>query len=444
MTRGDSSIGSQLADVLNRDCHCVAVNKEILRKSLAAHLRDSGLPDKLLDVHSHLFADSPVFLWQGHVDSMTELIHAVETVASNAAYRDAILDVAPQSARQDFGPRGVFFGYDFHLGGKGPQLIEINTNAGGVLLNVFLSAAQQACCSEVITFFGDQTEIAAAEADLVAMFQKEWRLQRPTEPLRTVAIVDHAPDRQFLYPEFLLFQSLFERHGIHAIIVDPSEFTIQEGVLWAGGFKIDLVYNRLTDFYFQAKESACLQEAYEKGMAVFTPSPYVYAMYADKRNLITLSDPIRLKELGIDDRTISTLSRSIPTTVLVTRDNAEQLWIDRRRNFFKPVTGFGSRGAYRGAKLTRRVWQEIVASEYVAQSIVPPNERQLIVNGRELSLKLDIRCVVYQGKIQQLSARLYRGQTTNLRTEGGGLATVFSTPRLSPAPNYQAESKIGD
>jgi len=33
--------------------------------------------------------------------------------------------------------------------------------------------------------------------------------------------------------------------------------------------------------------------------------------------------------------------------------------------------------------------------------------------------------VTYNGKVQQLSARLYQGQTTNLRTEGGGLATVF-------------------
>jgi hypothetical protein len=28
--------------------------------------------------------------------------------------------------------------------------------------------------------------------------------------------------------------------------------------------------------------------------------------------------------------------------------------------------------------------------------------------------------------VQQISARLYRGQTTNLRTPGGGLATVFA------------------
>jgi D-alanine-D-alanine ligase-like ATP-grasp enzyme len=37
--------------------------------------------------------------------------------------------------------RGVFMGYDFHLSAGGPQLIEINTNAGGGLLNAYLLAA---------------------------------------------------------------------------------------------------------------------------------------------------------------------------------------------------------------------------------------------------------------------------------------------------------------
>lgn len=41
--------------------------------------------------------------------------------------------------------------------------------------------------------------------------------------------------------------------------------------------------------------------------------------------------------------------------------------------FFKPVSGFGSRGAYRGEKLTKRVWADILASQYVAQAMVRPS-----------------------------------------------------------------------
>jgi len=421
-------MADQLAEALNKDCYCIAVNKEVLHSSLEAHLRDSGLPEGLLDRNSHIFADSPVFLQQDHLQEMERLILAVERVTRNRAYREEVLSTAPVPTHRNFGPRGVFFGYDFHLGANGPQLIEINTNAGGVLLNLYLASAQQACCDEVIGFFGGRTKFADVENELIAMFKEEFKSQRPDKTLHTIAIVDKEPSTQFLYPEFLLFKSLFERHGFEAIIADPKDFTIEERTLRLGEQKIDLVYNRLTDFYLETPDSECLLEAYQNGIAVFTPSPYIYALYADKRNLPLLSDSNRLKELGVEKEAIDALSNSLPTTVTVTKDNADQLWAHRKKLFFKPATGHGSRGAYRGAKLTRRVWEDIKNADYVAQAMVPPSERQLIINGKKESLKLDIRCVAYNGKIQQLSARLYQGQTTNLRTEGGGLATVFSIP----------------
>lgn len=419
---------SQLAEALNRDCYCIAVDKEALHSSLEAHLRDSGLPEQLLDASSHRFADSPVFLQHAHLQEMQQLIRAVENVTHNSAYRDTVLAVAPAAARQDLGPRGVFFAYDFHLGAEGPQLIEINTNAGGVLLNQYLASAQKACCAEVTNFFGGKAKFADVENELLAMFKEEWQSQCPGETLHTIAIVDNDPSTQFLYPELLLFQSLFERHGIEAIIADPKDFSIKENTLRLNGQKVDMVYNRLTDFYLEGRDSACLLDAYQKGIAVFTPSPYVYALYADKRNLTLLSDSDRLREFGVEEEAIRALGRSLPTTVNVTKDNAAELWTNRKRLFFKPTTGYGSRGAYRGAKLTRRVWENIINADYIAQDMVPPSERQLIINGEKRSLKLDIRCVTYNGNIQQLSARLYQGQTTNLRTEGGGLATVFPTP----------------
>jgi hypothetical protein len=39
-------------------------------------------------------------------------------------------------------------------------------------------------------------------------------------------------------------------------------------------------------------------------------------------------------------------------------------------------------------------------------------------------LKVDIRNFVYQAQVQSVASRLYQGQTTNLRTPGGGFAPV--------------------
>jgi hypothetical protein len=96
--------------------------------------------------------------------------------------------------------------------------------------------------------------------------------------------------------------------------------------------------------------------------------------------------------------------------------------------FFKPTCGFGSRGTYKGAKLTRKTWDSILSDKYIAQELVAPSERLVILDGNEQALKLDVRCYTYKGEIQLLGARMYRGQTTNFRTDGGGLAAVFTAP----------------
>jgi hypothetical protein len=70
---------------------------------------------------------------------------------------------------------GVFLGYDFHLGNTGPQLIEINTNAGGGLLNALLARAQKACCDDVEALLPGDLGSDTPEHLFLDMFRAEWR-----------------------------------------------------------------------------------------------------------------------------------------------------------------------------------------------------------------------------------------------------------------------------
>jgi len=172
-----------------------------------------------------------------------------------------------------------------------------------------------------------------------------------------------------------------------------------------------------------------LRDAYLAGTVVVTPNPRAHALYADKRNLALLSDAALLRQWGIDDATIDTLQRAIPHTTVLDPARGDEFWAARRNLFFKPVSGFGGRAAYRGDKLTRKVWSEILRGRYVAQELVPPSERSVRVDGQPVRLKLDLRCYVYDGRVLSVAARLYQGQTTNFRTPGGGFATVFCPAR---------------
>jgi hypothetical protein len=80
---------------------------------------------------------------------MAQTIAALERVLRLPAYRERVLAYAPAIARHSPAAAGVFLGYDFHLGPDGPQLIEVNSNAGGALLNARLLRAQRACCAPV-------------------------------------------------------------------------------------------------------------------------------------------------------------------------------------------------------------------------------------------------------------------------------------------------------
>lgn len=420
----------EVAERLNRGCQCVSLDHERLRAELERDPRDGALLATINATRPHLFADSVAFVAARHFERIADVVAAVENVVALPAWQSRVLGQAPANARIQSAAAGVFLGYDFHLGPDGPKLIEINTNAGGGLLNVALARAQRACCAEVAPLQAAVSAGSPADPEnaFMDMFLAEWRAVRGDAPLRTIAIVDHAPQTQYLLPEFLLFQRLFERHGLVAYICDPSALRFADGKLWLNDVVIDLVYNRLTDFSLNEAQHAALAEAWCMQTAVVTPNPRAHALYADKRNLALLCDDELLQTLGVDAHTREILAAGIPTTRRVQPGDADTLWRERRNLFFKPASGFGSRAAYRGDKLTRSVFESILAGDYIAQQLVPPSARRLSVGGVPTDLKMDLRAYVYRGQVQLAAARLYRGQTTNFRTPGGGFAAVVALP----------------
>ncbi|HEX5338287.1 MAG TPA: hypothetical protein VFW53_07610 [Gallionella sp.] len=460
-----------LIEHLNQDCHSAALDRDALQQAM----REQGEAwhNLVTERCPHLFADVPVFISAAQLQRMRDVIAAVERVAAlngwqqrslpsvipaqagiqtiqkipgNAGTKSTALLINPldsglrritsdlpacglsrmaSSLSNDevrSSAKGVFFGYDFHLNEQGAHLIEINTNAGGGYLNALLLDSQRDA--------GLPGE-AVAEENLdqvfLAMFRSEWRLARGDAPLKSIVIVDEQPEGQYLYPEFLLAKKQFERAGIAAHIADPAALKAKADGLYlessGGEQKIDLVYNRLTDFSLQQYEA--LRQAYLAGQVALTPHPQAYEQYADKRNLARLTDAEALRALGADEADIATLQAGVPHTLAVREEMDGALWAERKHLFFKPNSGYGSKGAYRGANLTKRVFGEILHGDYVAQQLAPPGERSVCVDDAEAAqLKFDVRCYVYDGQIQLVAARLYQGQTTNFRTPGGGFAPV--------------------
>lgn len=361
-------------------------------------LEGGAFAQAVAPIQHQLFSNALLHLEAAQIDKMRAVIAAVEEVVGEPESNTAL---------------GVFYGYDFHVNEQGVHLIEVNTNAGGAFLNALLIESQRSGAA------ADE----ALEQTFIEMFRNEWQRVRGDAPLKSIAIVDEDPESQFLYPEFLLAKQMFERVGIATYIVDPAKLHVREEEIYVDGQRIDLIYNRLTDF--DLTRYPHIRTAWEMNQVVLTPNPEHYGRYADKRKLALFSDVHRLQAEGVSQASIDALLSGVPETQVVRAEEAEQWWAERKQWFFKPMSGYGSKGAYRGDKVTKRVFEEIMQSDYVAQRLAVPGECSVKEGAGLVSLKYDVRCYVYAGHIQLIAARLYQGQTTNFRTQGGGFGLVL-------------------
>ena len=297
-------------------------------------------------------------------------------------------------ATQSQASGGVMMSLDFHTSPvSNPKLIEINTNAGGA----WIVASH---------FFGPNLANQLA-ATWLNSFQGELQRQTGGGPLKRLAIVDDDPEHQPLKADMKIAQQLLERQGISVILVDPKALVLAEDgrLLSPDGQSVDLVYNRLTDF--ELTESPHLLKAWRQKQVAITPNPNDHRDFAHKQQLIKLWS----------DHKLESPEESFLLPTYSATDMALD-WSDRKAWFFKPLDGFGSKGVYDGRKITKSTWQNIDRTQFIVQARAEPQRCA------PLDHKFDIRAIVYRGKVQMVFARSYRGQVTNVQTEGGGLACL--------------------
>lgn len=238
----------------------------------------------------------------------------------------------------------------------------------------------------------------------------------------TISYAEKLRSQEECCAEENLFRDLFLKHGYEVFILDPKETDLRSDGLYYQEKKIDLIYNRLTDFDLSESSDKHIFEAWTNNQLVLTPAPPHHLLYAHKKNLALLTNAEFLKKLSLTETERNTVLTMIPQTRQVKKCDPVKLWAERKNLFFKPVVGFGSKATYRGDKMPTRVWSEILQGDYVAQALIRPGQR--VIAGKESALKVDIRACAYEGKILLLAARLYEGQTTNFRTNGGGFSPV--------------------
>jgi glutathione synthase/RimK-type ligase-like ATP-grasp enzyme len=304
------------------------------------------------------------------------------------------------SLTKEAAPYGAFMlGFDFHLTEDGPKLIEINTNAGGLA-----SVLSFACCDTHRKPLEDRfVDSVIGEFRLAQSAKEGTNSDSSTAVPRAVAIMDDNLEQQALLTEMKYFARLLTDRGVPTFVLSPSDCLLDEAendghlvYTQPNGEKavIDVIYLRLTDFRLQEPIHAHLRAALLANKVVVTPHPSAFSRIADKRNLLKLRDAV------------------VPEAHLLSEKTVEEWNTEKKQYVFKPPEGNGSRGVFRGDKVSLKTLQTLPPNTIV-QRLCPPATS-------EDGSKYDLRVITWNSTILGVCTRHFTGQVMEMKSEKSG------------------------
>ncbi len=339
---------------------------------------------------SPFVVELPLAVLQQAQDFVTHIFKERQTSAYKAALQ-------PELSRRNLktpGNYSIAMSYDFHLDDtQNLQLIEVNTNASFLALGDLMYKAHGLPAPVKGFSLEELKENILLELQLNGS---------PASKNPRVAIIDDQPEQQKLYLEFLVFSELFRSWGWDTKICDYRQLSDS----------FDFIYNRYTDFFLGDSSSQRLLQWFNSRKMTFSPNPAEYLFLADKTRMIEWSQ----KSIP-----------HVPKAQLLTSANAEEVWTNRKNLFFKPRQSFGAKQTYKGAKISHRLFQELIGQDILAQEYIEPSEVSVPTDTGPQDFRYDLRFYAYQDRVQSVVARLYQGQLTNLKTPYGGFACVRFT-----------------
>lgn len=310
------------------------------------------------------------------------------------------------AAQPDAEQRPLLLSYDVHPSPAGPVLIEVNTNAGGVLTAIRAARLGNTCCAD--------WEQGLLEQRLLALFRRDLLGATP-EATGVVAIVDDQLASQPLRDEMQALGELLRPSARDVVLADAAQLEFSGGRLRYRGRAIDRIYWRSTDFMLQEPAHAPVREALAAGAIVLAPSPQAYRAIADKRRFLEWS---AAPELARDNG--SGLSFNVAETLPLSARSIAEWYAARADWVFKPVTGHASRGVYLGKSISRQKLSELPADAYLAQRYAP----HPVIDRDGRSWKYDVRFFADRGQVIGAAARVFQGQVVGMRALGSGFAPI--------------------
>jgi hypothetical protein len=271
-------------------------------------------------------------------------------------------------------------------------------------------------------------------ASMVATY-REWGGE---EELPQIAIVDWKGVAT--ESEFHVLREYFSSEGYPSVIADPEELRYDGRHLFAGDFRIDIVYKRVVihEFLERSDEHHPLAQAYTSRRVCMMNS-FRTKLAHKKAIFAILSDPKYFDLFTADE--IETFEKHIPWTRRVglgvtSFHDGEYELIDlmrqeRARLVLKPNDDYGGHGVFIGWETTPDEWERTIdlalERPYVVQERVPLAKIPMPVFSDHVRLEelfVDFNPFLFQNETEGALIRLSSSALLNV-TSGGGQTALL-------------------
>jgi len=264
---------------------------------------------------------------------------------------------------------------------------------------------------------------------------REWGGQ---ESSPQIAIVDW--EGVATASEFDILREYFQSEGYRTIVVDPRRLEFDGTVLYAGDFRVDIVYKRVIihEFLARSNENHPLARAYAEHKVCLANS-FRAKLAHKKAGFAILSDP-QYEQLFTSDQ-VEVIRRHIPWTRRVRsgatiferaeRELLEILVNERERLVLKPNDEYGGSGVVLGWETSEADWELAIANAlarpYVVQQRVPV-EKTVFPTYSEAAeavpLIVDFNPFLFHNQVEGALVRLSASSLSNVSSGGGQTALL--------------------
>ncbi len=233
--------------------------------------------------------------------------------------------------------------------------------------------------------------------------------------------------------EFRVLQKYFSDEGYETVITDPATLSYCEGQLFAGDFRIDIVYKRVIihEFFERCDESHPLARAYCEGRLCMINS-FRTKIAHKKATFAIMSDPQFATLFNEEENAV--IRAHIPWTRRVDGNEVDLIdFIKRERDRFvlKPNDDYGGHGVFIGWETPPPDWERALqialAHPYVVQERVMMKKVAIPAFGdavRMQEMYVDFNPFLFTNEPEGALIRLSSSSLLNM-TAGGGQTALL-------------------